>query len=73
MEEELLLVDALSGRPVPGYHDVAAEAERRLDLPAEHELKQEQAEIASAPYRNLLHVGRDLRQRRDRLAEAAGE
>jgi carboxylate-amine ligase len=73
VEEELLLVDAFNGRPVPGYHDVAAEAERRLDLPAAHELKQEQAEIASAPYRNLLHVGRDLRQRRDRLAEAAGE
>jgi carboxylate-amine ligase len=73
VEEELLLVDALNGRPVPGYHDVAAEAEHRLDRPAEHELKQEQAEIASAPYRNLLHVGRDLRQRRDRLAEAAGE
>ncbi|MGX7677377.1 carboxylate-amine ligase [Jatrophihabitans sp. DSM 45814] len=73
VEEELLLVDAVTGVPVPGYYEVAAEAERRLDPPAEHELKQEQAEIASVPHHSLAAVGLDLRMRRDALRAAAAE
>jgi carboxylate-amine ligase len=71
IEEELLLVHPKDGTPQPGFAKVRAEAMSRRETPAEHELKQEQAEIASAPFKNLNHVRVDLRQRRDQLQSAA--
>ncbi|MCW2540211.1 MAG: YbdK family carboxylate-amine ligase [Frankiales bacterium] len=66
-----MLVHPKDGTPQPGFAKVRAEALARDETPAEHELKQEQAEIASAPFKNLNHVRVDLRQRRDQLQAAA--
>jgi carboxylate-amine ligase len=71
LEEELLLVHPDEGIAVPGFNDVRDEALRRRDEPAEHELKQEQAEIASAPFTELRAIRADLRRRRDNVQAAA--
>ncbi|UQX88723.1 glutamate--cysteine ligase [Jatrophihabitans telluris] len=71
VEEELLLVDARTGAPVPGYDAVAQAARLARDEPAEHELKQEMAEIASAPHLDLAEIRADLEVHRRSLAKAA--
>jgi len=71
VEEELLLVHPTVGVAVPGFDEVQAEAQRRHDVLVEHELKQEQAEIASAPLTDLYAIRQDLRQRRDEVQAAA--
>ncbi len=68
VEEELLLFTG-AARP-------ARVGEQLADDPAtsvEHELKLEQAEIASAPQVDLGALGADLHERRGELATAAGE
>lgn len=65
VEEELLLVD-LDGSAMPA----AEQVEARSDV-LEHELKQEQVEIASDPHRSLAHVRDDLLERRAIAQKAA--
>src|SRR4051812_46248358 len=72
VEEELLLLDAGSGRPTPGFAELQAEVAARGLPPVEHELKQEQAEIASAPHEDIASIIADLSSRRQTLCEAAG-
>jgi carboxylate-amine ligase len=73
VEEELLVVDGADGRPASGFRYLAAEGERRSTEPPQHELKQEQVEIASAPSDDVVTVVADLQARRIELgAVAAG-
>ena len=65
VEEELLLVDGDSGTAVPlGDHVVDQAASLRPDQPVEHELKQEQVEIASSPCEELGRLRAELAERR---------
>jgi len=65
VEEEFLLVEP-DGRPRPLIERVLA----GFDGEAEHELKQEQAETASTPHRELTALAADLAGRRSALAQA---
>jgi carboxylate-amine ligase len=71
VEEELLLLDPVDGHPVAGYKQVVDEADRRRIKPVMHELKQEQAEIASDPHADLCVMYSDLRSRRDAVRQVA--
>jgi len=75
VEEELLLVDPVTGIPRPAGDDVVASAGG--DDPGaggvEHELKREQVELGTEPHRSLHDVGADLRALRGRLAVAAAD
>lgn len=62
---------AQDGHPLAAFDEVQAEAVRRHGQGAEHELKQEQAEISSAPSVDLAETGADLRRRRDELRSIA--
>ncbi|MDQ1733350.1 MAG: glutamate---cysteine ligase / carboxylate-amine ligase [Pseudonocardiales bacterium] len=72
VEEELLLVDACDGHPVAAFEQVQAEAVRRKQTGPAHELKQEQAEIASLPSLDINELLLDLRRRRDEICAIAG-
>jgi carboxylate-amine ligase len=65
VEEEMLLVDPLTRRPVAGIAEIQATDG------IEHELTQQQAEIASAPFTDTTEVLADLYRRRADLIEAA--
>lgn len=71
VEEEFLLVR--SGSPLLASlgDDVIATAEELADGQFEHELKLAQAEIGTAPHRDLDVLERELRVRRSALARAA--
>jgi carboxylate-amine ligase len=73
VEEEFLVVDQVSARPVPRIDELRELArEREADAPA-HELKLEQAETTSAPFTDLAALRADLRRRRAALAATAAE
>lgn len=77
VEEELLLVHAVHGRPTPAGDDVvqaAAELPAAQDqAPLEHEFKKEQTEIGSTPSTEAAALRADLRRlRRQAAAAAAG-
>ncbi len=73
VEEELLLVDPVSGVPRPAGDDVVDSAvdDHGGQGGVEHELKREQVELGTGVHRELVHVGDDLRGLRGRLADAA--
>jgi glutamate---cysteine ligase / carboxylate-amine ligase len=71
VEEEFLLVDQASGRPVPGVEDVIAELAPQLRELVQHEYLTSQVEIGSAPVVGLDALGRSLRALREALADAA--
>ncbi|MFT4215738.1 MAG: glutamate--cysteine ligase [Micropruina sp.] len=81
VEEELLVVERRSGRPVPVGDTVVRRARRLLDgcaddLPGtaiEHEFKREQVEIGSLPCHTTAELTRQLRDLRRALATAAAE
>jgi glutamate---cysteine ligase / carboxylate-amine ligase len=65
VEEELLLVDGDSGTAVPlGAQVVDQATSLRPGQPVEHELKQEQVEIASSPCQELGRLRAELAERR---------
>jgi carboxylate-amine ligase len=67
VEEELLLF--AGAQPAPVGEELAEDP----DVDVEHELKLEQAEIASSPTTELAELGADLRRRRTELADSAAE
>jgi carboxylate-amine ligase len=73
VEEELLLVDAATGRLAPAAVELIAGSGSVEDgthvLSAE--FKQEQIEIATRPFRDLADLSTDLLDRHDHLAAAA--
>ncbi|GAB3861045.1 glutamate--cysteine ligase [Nocardioides maradonensis] len=71
VEEEFLLVHNGSPLLASVGDEVVATAGRIAEGQFEHEFKQEQAEIGTAPHRAIADVERDLRSRRSVLAEAA--
>jgi carboxylate-amine ligase len=75
VEEEFLVFDANAPRLLDIGPDVVAKAERDGDDEAqfEKELKRAQAELGSAPTRDLAELARDLRGRRGELAAAAAQ
>jgi glutamate---cysteine ligase / carboxylate-amine ligase len=65
VEEELLLVDGDSGTAVPlGVQVVDQATSSQPGQPVEHELKQEQVEIASSPCEELGRLRAELAERR---------
>lgn len=75
VEEELLLVDARTGRPraMAGQVLKVTEAGDRSWGSVDHELQQEQIETDSAPQRDLAQLERDLRQGRELVVSAAAD
>jgi glutamate---cysteine ligase / carboxylate-amine ligase len=73
VEEEFLLVTADASRLVAAGDQVAQLAKSLADddAAADHELKQEQAEIGSEPFSSLADLHRQLVDRRRTLATAA--
>ncbi|WP_158548164.1 carboxylate-amine ligase [Desertihabitans brevis] len=71
VEEEFLLFRDGSARLAPVGEAVAHEATRRGTGQFEHEFKQPQAELATAPSVDLTEVADQLRDRRAELAAAA--
>lgn len=79
VEEELLVVERLGGRPLPAGDAVVRRARSSLDdsageLPGtavEHEFKREQAEIGSLPCRGTDELAHQLLGLRRVMAEAA--
>lgn len=71
VEEEFLLAQGKSPLLAAAGEDVVAGAEARSDGQFEHELKQEQAELGTAPHHTMAELDRDLRARRGDLAAAA--
>jgi carboxylate-amine ligase len=75
VEEELLLVDTEQHRSAPVAENVIARATAQAGLggapPVEHEFKQEQLEIGSAPRGSLTSLEADLRGARAGAARAA--
>jgi len=71
VEEEFLLVDPATGQAVAGFDTLHDALGADVEL-VDKELKREQAEIASAPFRDLAELRADLRRRRDALKAAAG-
>lgn len=75
VEEELLLVDARTGRP----RSVAGQVLRRTDSSdtswgsVDRELQQEQIETDTAPQRDVADLERELRRGRDLVVASAGE
>jgi carboxylate-amine ligase len=72
VEEEYLLVDALTGEAFPGADDVMAAAKRR-GADAEHELLASQVEIGTPVHTTLDDVRASLHRLRQAIAEAAVE
>lgn len=71
VEEEFLLVRSSSALLASAGDEVVELAEAGSDGQFEHELKQQQAELGTAPHRDLDDLEADLRQRRSELGEAA--
>jgi carboxylate-amine ligase len=72
VEEELLLVSDNEGTAVPFGEEVVGEATSRLpEQQVEHELMQEQVEIASAPCDEMAKLTEELLARRAEAAESA--
>jgi carboxylate-amine ligase len=71
IEEEFLLVSRRSARLVSDGDRVVAAAELGSDGQFEHELCQEQAELATTPHRLLGALGDELRRRRAELSAGA--
>jgi len=71
VEEELLVFDRQTWQTAPGFDALAEETSGRRSESVEHELKQEQVEIASAPYHDLDDVASDLSRWRSMLQRAA--
>ncbi len=75
VEEELLLVDALDGHPVPAGGEVLAAAQERLGRErahqVEHEFKLQQTEIGSAPCETADELLEQLTELRRSIAGAA--
>ncbi|TKV56885.1 YbdK family carboxylate-amine ligase [Nakamurella flava] len=77
VEEELLLVDALDGHPVPAGSEVLVAAQERLGRErahqVEHEFKLQQTEIGSAPCETADELLEQLTELRRAIAGAARE
>lgn len=71
VEEELLLVDPVSGVPRPKATQVLAQSERDGHGDVEAELQQQQVEIASDKHTSVAALLEDLRERRAEAAAAA--
>lgn len=71
VEEEFLLVRSGSARLAAVGNEVVSLAEAGSDGQFNHELKQEQAELGTAPHRALADLEDDLRTRRAELGAAA--
>jgi carboxylate-amine ligase len=73
VEEEFLLFHTDEPRLANLGDAVAEDAERRADDDAqfEHELKQAQVELATAPAEDLVELARELRRRRGEVVAAA--
>ena len=74
IEEELLLVSPVHGRPQPAVDGVVRTAAQHADAesPVEFEFKKEQVEIGSDPAHTAAEVHGNLRRLRRDLAAAAG-
>ncbi|HET7691423.1 MAG TPA: glutamate--cysteine ligase [Nocardioidaceae bacterium] len=73
VEEEFLLFASGSTRLAPLGDVVAEEASGRSEGQFEHELKREQAELGTKPYRDLGDLEVELRLRRRELADSAAD
>ncbi len=73
VEEEFLLVGQGVAGLRPAGEAVASGADERSDGQFEHELMREQAELGSAPQRDLGALAADLRRRRAELGRSAAE
>jgi carboxylate-amine ligase len=76
VEEELLLVDSGKHRAAPVAEDVVARAggdDPDGESPVEHELKQEQVEVGSAPTTSMADLREDLVRLRGAAARAAAD
>lgn len=71
VEEEFLLVRRSSALLAPVGDEVVDLAGAASEGQFEHELKQEQAELGTAPHRDLAELETELRQRRSELGDAA--
>lgn len=71
VEEELLLVDAGGGRPVPRGEAVVRQFEAVNEQPVEHEFKLEQVETGSSPHTDLAELLAELTALRATAAHAA--
>lgn len=73
VEEEFLLVEGGSPRLAPAGEDVVSTAEQQgaAEGQFDHELKEQQAELGTAPHESIAALTRDLRARRAELATAA--
>ncbi len=71
VEEEFLLVEPASSGLRPVGEAVVQATERTSDGQFEHEFKQEQAELATAPHESMTDLAGQLRTRRAELANGA--
>lgn len=73
VEEELLLVDPISGIARPAGDDVvsAAGGDDKGAGGVQHELKREQVELGTRVHHSMVEMGEDLRGLRGRLAASA--